>query len=158
MRKLKSFVNLGVGLIIVTLGTSAWAVDITGTWSGKEGCKCFNDVDGKVTERFKNEDMRISQNGTDLNILVFGELFNGNVINHPQKDNKGEAAFIACNTDPNNNASFGEIGRAKLSTKSNGNGKFKVESLWNSSKTQICTCKWNFKRTDTQDPSIADCS
>jgi len=146
-----------IALTLVALATTAGAVDITGTWEGKETCKCFNNVNGKFTEKFKNEEMKISQSGTDLNILVFDGLFNGNVINQPNKDNKGEAAFIACNTDPKNNASFGEIGRAKLHTKDNGKGTFKVESLWNTSQTQICTCKWNFKRTDTADPSIADC-
>jgi len=158
MTQLKKIGNVGAFLFIIATGTTASAVDITGTWSGKEKCKCFNSVDGKVTERFKDEEMRITQSGTDLNILAFEELFNGNVINHPQKDKRGEAAFVACNTNPNDNGSFGEIGRAKLSTQNNGNGKFEAESLWNSSQTEICKCKWHFKRTDTEDPSIADCA
>lgn len=152
--------NLGtfvVALMIVALPTTAGAVDITGTWEGKETCKCFNNVDGKFTRKSKDEVIEITQNGTDLNIFIFDELFNGNVINDPNRDKRGVAAFIACSTDPNNNASFGEIGRATLRTKANGAGKFKVESLWNTSQTQICTCKWKFKRTSTEDPSIADC-
>jgi len=136
---------------------TARSVDITGTWVGKEKCKCFNNVEGKFTERFKDEEMRITQRGTDLNILVFEELFNGNVIDHPTKDNKGEASFIACDTDPKNNASFGELGRAKLHTKTDGGGKFKVQSLWNASQTEICSCSWNFNRTNSENASIPDC-
>ena len=54
--------------------------------------------------------MEITQDGTDLNIEAYGELFNGNVIGHPHRDSKGEASLIACDTDPTDNASFGETG------------------------------------------------
>ena len=89
--------------------------------------------------------------------MIFDELFNGNVINDPTNDKLGKAVFIACNTNPKNNDSFGEIGHAILRTKNNGWGKFNVVSLWNTSKTQICKCNWNFERTITEDPSVADC-
>ena len=69
MKSLKSIGSVALTLIIVSLGTAAWAVDITGTWLGKEKCKCFNNVNGKVTERFKDEEMQITQSVTDLNIL-----------------------------------------------------------------------------------------
>lgn len=147
-----------VALTLTAVASNARAVDITGTWTGKEKCKCFDNTDGKFKEKFRDEEMQITQSGTDLNILVFEELFNGNVIDNPTKDNRGEAAFIACRTDPKDNASFGEIGRAKLRTKGNGGGKLKVESLWNVSQTEICKCKWSFERVDTEDPSVGDCS
>lgn len=154
----QTIASTAFALSVLIAGVNAGAVDITGTWQGKEKCKCFNNVDGKFTERFQDEEMSITQSGTDLNILAFGGLFNGNVIENPTKDDRGEASFIACDTDPKDNASFGEIGRAKLRTKDDGTGKFKVESLWNSSQTEICTCKWNFKRVNTDDPLVEDCS
>jgi len=67
-------------LILTALGTTAQAVDMTGTWIGNETCRCFNDVVGKVTEQYSDEVMKIAQEGTDLNIEAYGELFNGNVI------------------------------------------------------------------------------
>jgi hypothetical protein len=153
----RTIASTAFALNVLIVGVTAGAVDITGTWQGKEKCKCFNNVDGKLTQRFQDNEMSITQSGTDLNMLAFGTLFNGNVINDPTKDNRGEASFIACDSNPKDNASFGEIGRAKLRTKENGEGKFKVESLWNSSQTQICTCKWNFKRVSTDDPLVAAC-
>ena len=83
MNKLHKVGTFLVALMIVALGTTAGAVDITGTWEGKETCKCFNNVDGKFTRKLKDEVMGITQSGTDLNIFIFDELFNGNVINDP---------------------------------------------------------------------------
>ncbi len=53
----------------------------------------------------------------DLNIQAYGELFNGNVIDHPRRDSKGEASLIACHTDPMDNASFGRSGVPKCGQK-----------------------------------------
>ena len=102
--------------------------------------------------------MKVTQDGTDLNIEAYGELFNGNVIDHPRSSSKGEASLIACNTDPTDNASFGEIGRAKVWAKDGGRGRMIVESLWNAGEDEICTCKGNFRRTATTDPEVDDCS
>ena len=154
---LRTLGPIAIAAAVIFIGTIAEAVDITGTWVGNETCICFNNTDGKVTENFRNEEMLITQNGTDLNIMVFGDLFNGNVIHHPTKDDRGVAAFIACRTDPNDNDSFGEIGLAELGLQGNRAAEFKVESLWNASQTEICKCKWNFKRTDTGDPSVGTC-
>ena len=145
-------------VVAVAFGPAAEAVDLTGTWEGSETCACFNDVKGNFKEKFSDEVMEISQNGTDLNIFIFGERFNGNVINDPRKRRRGVVSLIACNTDPKDNASLGEIGRGTVKMKKNGTGKLKIESFWNVSQTEICTCKWNFDRTDTGDPSIGDCS
>ena len=91
-------------VMLAALGTPAEAVDMTGTWEGKERCGCFDEAGGKSTERYNNEVMEVTQDGTDLNIEAYGELFNGNVIDHPRSSSKGEAALIACNTEAANKA------------------------------------------------------
>ena len=102
--------------------------------------------------------MKVTQDGTDLNVEAYGELFNGNVIDHPRSSSKGEAALIACNTDPTDNASFGEIGRAKVWARDGGRGRLIIESLWNAQEAEICTCKGNFRRMTATDPEVGDCS
>ena len=150
--------TLVLTLVGAVFATAAGAVDMTGTWEGQERCNCFNAVDGRFTERYRDEVMEITQDGTDLNIEAYGELFNGNVISHPHRDSKGEASLIACDTDPTDNASFGEIGRAKVSAKANGRGRMTIRSLWNAQEGQICTCTSKMHRTDASDPEIDDCS
>ena len=70
----------------------------------------MNDVARRFTERYNDRVMKISQDGTDLNVSAYDQLYNGNAINHPTRRSKGEASLIACNTDPEDNSSFGEIG------------------------------------------------
>ena len=144
--------------ILVAFGTTAEAVDMTGTWTGRERCDCFNDVQGKFTERWRGIEIEITQNDTDLNIQAYDELFNGNVIDDPRRSSRGEASLIACNTDPADHASSGEIGRVKVSANDRGRGRMTLESLWIADETEICTCKGNFRRTDPVDPEIGDCS
>ena len=158
MRTILMLRTLVLSLILTGLGTTAQAVDMTGTWTGKETCTCFNDVAGKSTEHYSDEVMKIAQDGTDLNIEAYGELFNGNVINDPKREHKGEASVIACNTDPADNASFGELGRAKVSAKANGRGKMVINSLWTPQENELCQCRARFRRVDLEDPEIGDCS
>ena len=158
MRTILMLRTLVLTLILTGIGTTAQAVDMTGTWTGEETCRCFNDVVGKFTEQYSDQVMKIAQDGTDLNIEAYGELFNGNVINDPRRDHKGEASLIACTTDPADNASFGELGRAKVSAKANGRGKMVIKSLWNPQENEICQCRAGFRRVDTTDPEIGDCS
>ena len=145
-------------LIMLVLGATAGAVDMTGTWAGRERCACFNPTQGNFTERYKDEVMEITQDGTDLNILFFDELFNGNVIDHPGRSSRGEASLIACETDATDNTRFGEIARAKVWAKDGGRGKLTINSLWNAHETQICTCTSRLRRTDSADPEIGDCA
>ena len=150
--------TLVLAVILAALGTTAGAVDMEGTWEGKERCDCFNEVDGKSTERHRGEVMKITQEGTDLNIEAYGELFNGNVIGDPRSSSKGQASLIACSTDPVDNASFGQTGRAKVSVKANGRGRMTIESLWNADENEICTCRSKMHRTHEWDPEVGGCS
>lgn len=145
-------------LFPLVFATTVQAVDTTGTWTGRERCDCFNDGVGKFREYYRDQVLEISQDGTDLNIEAYGELFNGNMMNDPRNDARAEASLIACESDPVNNASFGEMGRAKVSVKSRGRGKMVIESLWNAQENQICSCTARFQRTDLQDPGVPDCS
>ena len=158
MRTILMLKTLILILILTALGTTAQAVDMTGTWTGNETCKCFNDVVGKFTEKYTDEVIRVSQDGTDLNIEAYGELFNGNVINDPKRERKGEASLISCNADPADNGSFGELGRAKVWAKSNGGGKMVIDSLWNAQENELCQCRARFRRVNTTNPEISECS
>ena len=159
MRMERVFRVVGLVALVAALGTTgAEAVDMTGTWTGRERCDCFNDVAGRFTERYNDQVMQISQDGADLNVSAYDQLYNGNAIDHPTRRSKGVASLIACNTDPGNNASLGEAGRAQVSARSTGRGRMTIESIWNTAESQVCTCKARFVRTDARDPEIGECS
>ena len=157
MERTKIGAAVTVSLIMAFWATSAVANDLTGTWTGNEKCQCVDATDGKFTERYTDQVMEVTQDGTDLNILVFDELFNGNVIANPTQPRRATAAIIACSTDPNNNASFGETGQAKIRMRKNGASKMRVESFWNVSETRLCSCTSTLTQTNTEDPKIGDC-
>ena len=52
MKELRRIRTLILALSIASFGTTLGAVEITGTWVGKEKCDCFNNSDGKFKERF----------------------------------------------------------------------------------------------------------
>ena len=109
-------VILAAGALLGISAVSVQAVDLTGTYEGKITCKGF---DGSKVKKVFPSFLEITQTGSNLNILSFSfGPFNGTVIEDDKKpDEKGQAGFISCFSDPL--APEGEVGSAKVTDKSN---------------------------------------
>lgn len=126
------------------------AADLTGTWSGTQREVLF---DGETVRGKYQGTMVITQNGTNLNVRAFNIFYNGEVVNDNKRpDTHGAGTLIACNTDPFNPPYFGEFGefkvlgdRLKATTVGGGEG-------------QVSTFRWSFKRIDSSDPKVSNCS
>jgi hypothetical protein len=132
--------------------------NLTGTWEGKATCEGF--LAGEKDKYTCCEELLITQTGADLNLLTGGFLYNGVVLPDADKpETQGEAAFIRCGTD-DDLGGVDEMGRAtKVSVNlDNGKGTFTATSFSKGSADEIYTCKWSYKRVNTADPGVPECS
>lgn len=155
-------------LVTLVLGVPrAWAADLTGVWFGEQKCDRFDGQ--KFNSTFANDVMLISQNGDEMNMAallidgVFQLVYQGRVIDDAkQPGSKAQAAFTACGTTPT--SEYQETGRAnKVEVKKSGPGEFEATSIFlqveqGEFPTDTGTCKWNYKRVDTEDPGVPDCA
>ena len=91
------------GTLLVCVTSTAYAVDLTGSYVGKWSCKAFDGAKFKVGN--KAATMEITQTGSAIAVHIdspsapFGEFFyNGTVIEDTAKPEKGEAVFFQCGT------------------------------------------------------------
>lgn len=150
----------GFGLLTMSMAAvDARAIDLTGVWLGRLVCDTF-DALGKSKDVITDDVMLITQMGDDLNIAAdeSGFLYNGTVIDdiaNPTK--KAQFAFIECRTTPAN-TDTSEIGRAKVTIKTDGiTAKLKAQSILSHPTPGFQTCKWSYKRIDTTDPKVPGC-
>jgi hypothetical protein len=104
--------------------------------------------------------MQITQTGVDLNMTADGFTYDGKVIDDPVNPiQKGQATFIECETTPANTGTS-EIGRTEIIVvKPDGIGAtFTAQSILSGGGTVFQTCRWNYKRVDTGDPGVPECS
>ncbi|HEV8715586.1 MAG TPA: hypothetical protein VGX03_22510 [Candidatus Binatia bacterium] len=143
---------------------AAWAIDLTGTWEGTQVCQYF---DGKSRVRnFPNDVMSISHTGNDFFFstpLVDGAVFHAQVIASAKSPaNKAQVIFITCGTTEA--SAYQELGRAAtLQVITHGSGA-RFEATSNFFQTDpdgsrfMGTCLWSYRRVDTADPGVGDCS
>lgn len=151
------FVAAVATLVLTALPAAAF--DLDGTWSGKIACKGI--FDGERQSVTLTPTLVIND-GAALFLAADGSHYTGFPYPTPTKPEKGEIAIIRCDTSPHpTGAEFGgEFGRLKVTTKdSKGTGSisgttYKVSTLIAPS---LYTCKWSFKRTTTQRPTIDGC-
>jgi hypothetical protein len=158
---------LAVVVALVTTGLSTWptsaaAVNLTGTWSGKAVCKgLFNG--NKTNDIFQQFDAKITQSGADLNMSFFGHTYAGGI----QDDNtnptkKAQGTFIDCATVPDYNTLdfYSEMGSFSVTVNTVDDTKttLKANSVYTTGTNNFQTCKWTFKRVDMADPGVGDCS
>ncbi|MCC6766366.1 MAG: hypothetical protein IT293_17030 [Deltaproteobacteria bacterium] len=134
------------------------AYDLNGTWAGKITCKAF--VAGVQEKVVLTPTMRISQFGQSMGVeLDFGlgsRLYAGLANPDAKKpERKGETALIRCGTDNQLGITTpDEIGRMSASAKP---GKVKASlkglSFYSDGGTHG-TCKWSWKRIDTNDAGL----
>ncbi|MDY6839880.1 MAG: hypothetical protein SWH78_18120 [Thermodesulfobacteriota bacterium] len=168
MRKLDFKDYLGCLVVsIVLLGmmaTQASALDLTGTWVGKQHWHGFN---GQTFSDLKKDvTLAITQVGNYLSLDVNGTHWNGLVIEDARKpERKGEILFIDCDTTTDliadrENQIWNAMGRAKvrinkqtamIETTSIIGGEDVAGFNW------VVTIDSKYTRVDTQDPGVPPC-
>ena len=147
-------------LLTFAVGT-AWGIDLTGTWEGKQVCHYF---DGRERIVISNDVVRASQNGTDLffsSEVVSGAIFHAQVIEEfRHSSTKAQAIFIECET--NESSTYQELGRAsKLQVISKGSAVWEATSNFYQEDPGeprfMGTCSWNLRRVSTANPHTASC-
>ena len=169
MLRIHQLIGAGAMLTLAMLQTQgAWAVDLTGIWTGEQQCDRFNGK--KFSTPFKDDIMVISQHGSDVNMAAlftegtFNLLFQGHVIDDAKDGGrKGQATFTACPTAPGSD--YQEMLRAtkaELKGKGNEDGEFEGDSIFLQIDdvdvpTDTGTCRWKYKRVDTGDVGVPAC-
>jgi hypothetical protein len=173
-------VHMRIRLIVTTLvvavastmaATSARAFDLTGHWVGKYSCKGFAapfTSDGKLVNKFTTgsdpSTLVITQNGATFGAIIDpgnGTFrYNAFAMTGVKDANNGEVVFLGCstgNTLPP--ASTGaEILRASVKTKAGTfKASFKGISIFADDFPEVETCKYTYKRVDTNDPGVDVC-
>jgi hypothetical protein len=147
--------------LFTLVNITAWGIDLTGTWEGKQACQYF---DGSKTTQNDTDVLTVSQFGDEFyffSVLV-DETYHGRIIedaNHPEKS--AQAVFVECDTTQN--SEYQELGRAtKLQNLLNGSALFKATSNFFQEEGDgfsllLGTCIWTYHRVDTSDPNIGSC-
>jgi len=149
---------LAVGVMLA--GGPAAAFDIRGTWTGSVNCKgIFNGAPQSVTS---SSTLLIDNNG-ELELAIDAFHYSGLAIFDPAKPDKGNLAIIRCDTNATRSSGEfgGELGRLKVSTRpAKGTGSISGTSYRFSVllADSLFTCRWSFKRTSTDHPTLAGCS
>jgi len=141
---------------------AAWAIDLTGTWAGTQVCQEF---DGQARIRnFPNDEMTVSQSGNDLFFFTpLVGVFHAQVIENAKRPaGKADAIFTACGTT--DASTYQELGRATTLRVTTRGSETRFEALSNFFQDNpdgyrfMGTCVWNYRRVDTADPKVGDCS
>jgi hypothetical protein len=148
---------LGAGI------TKARAFDLTGHWVGTWTCKGFDGT--KFSDQNKTSTLDITQSGNAIH-AAFEKLFlyAGAAVPDPAKPEKGEVVLADCHTNAVLEMEDGnsEIIRAPVATKpASVKATFKGLSILENDVVpfgqQVQTCKYSYKRIDTDDPAVGSC-
>ena len=146
--------------LVAAVGVSpaAQAFDLTGHWTGKWRCAGFDG--GKFKSNDTTSTLAVSQSGDAIAAIIDDStyLYNGIAIPQADRPDKGEVVLLACPTANTVGPEEGEIVRGAVKTKSGTvKAAFKGTSIYVFDAPEVGTCKYTFKRIDTDDPGIAPC-
>ena len=145
-------------LAVAAVATPTWAVDLTGTWTGQQRCKFFDGVQTKKTFGLTNQ-VKITQTATRLAVETpggIGTFYNGEVLDDASKSSKGRAVFAECRSTTELDG-YSELVHLKAAG-SESSGRLRGESVFRSQRGEVGTCKWNLKRSSTDDPEVTGCT
>ncbi len=146
------------------VGAGALRFDLNGTWTGT--IKCKSSKAGAKSKITLAPTMKIEQSGLEVGVelvLSTGNQFYTGVANPDAKKpfDRGEVALVSCTTNDSvgDDFSFDEIGRMVVkATRGDVKGSFKGTSLFTRpgslQNAEAGTCKWSFKRTADDFPSV----
>jgi hypothetical protein len=138
------------------------ALDLTGTWVGKQTCRGF---DGQnFSFKLSESTVEILQTGSDVALQVLTDaepdVYRGVAIDDSGNSAQGGVYFVHCGTSdvPGNGVdNFDETGILSARTKSNGSGKLKGASNYFNTAPEFAGCKWSYKRISTMPPVVGSC-
>ncbi|HXC53007.1 MAG TPA: hypothetical protein VN634_19125 [Candidatus Limnocylindrales bacterium] len=154
--KLRSLFALAVVASTLAASTS-YALDVTGTWAGKEKCAFFT---GTAFSDKYDVTISITQTGTDLNFNLAGGFLAGNwngvAVADIDDPIAGQVGLHPCSSSLN----FGEAGAFVVKTDpTDGSGKLKgrITYISHSIEEGVTVCKFSVKRTNVANPAVAAC-
>lgn len=152
------FIALTVASLLLAAG-SASALDLTGTWEGKEVCLRLND-DDNVEVKLKGEaTVLITQSGSDLNVTFLGDFLvaamNGAALAYASNPNAGRAGMYRCGTSTT--ISMTAAFKAKSSPSGTGTLDGTANVVGHGSGNTIASCTYSLKRVSAVNPGIAPC-
>jgi len=135
---------------------AARALDLTGTWAGRQTCTEF---DGGRTMYVLEGTLEVTQSGATLGITFMSagheDGYVGRAVVDDGNRDRGEIVLLHCGTnDVAGDAHFDEVGRLKVSTKpAEGTGRISGTSIFsNPLPASVGSCRWSFNRVATDDP------
>jgi hypothetical protein len=143
---------------LIFTAASAGAVDLTGTWTGKQSCDIYDGARSKVS--FGEGIMQITQTGNQAVMkLSFGNAlvtYLGRIFPDDRSpESRAEVTFALCGTSEqvtDDQTYYGELLRIRVTgTKFTGNSIFKDFT------PQMGSCKWSYKKIDIVDPQLTGC-
>jgi hypothetical protein len=142
--------------LVASVAPGAGAFDLTGHWIGKWKCKGFDG--SKFTGNQKPSPLEVTQSGNSLAASIDGFSYNGTPVTSVTNPDRGEVVLLACPTANTLGGDEAEIFRGAVKTKS---GTFKATikgtSIFADDAPESGTCKYSYKRVDTDDPGITPC-
>ena len=157
IRIIKRFmVASGIALAVLAAAAPyAWALDVTGTYEGKVACKGF--MEGQpFSQTISDLPLQITRTtgGDDLHVAAFGSILGGTIFDDADKPKRAEASLVSCGAEAEP-FPVGLIAHLKF-TLTDAALKFTAKSV--SAGGSVATCTWTFKRIDTADPGVGNCS
>ena len=158
-----------VAVIIMAPNVGAQNLSVTGTWDGTQRCKGSGPSAVRLRGAELHEQIRITQNPSapdELNVQIGTRAYNGRLMlaaPHASGAQSGQATLIQCDSTPAL-SDYSEmvfldvvLKAAPDNSKLVGISVFRDPSANTKSAFAAGTCKWNYARTDTQDPGISGC-
>lgn len=148
-----------LGLTIVSglvLASTSFALDVTGTWEGKEKCLVYTETQRITTETAM---LRITQTGSDLNTVLSGgsvvAFMNGAAIASTKDPEAGQVGVYRCGTSTT--LSVTGVFTAKIKASGSGTLKGSVNVVGHGPGDGTSACKYSLKRTSASNPAIGPC-
>ncbi len=168
MKIVPAAVVVACSLVLGVSAADAQLFNLTGHWTGTWSCKGVAN-DGKFTIANKTSTLDITQAGQTFAATVDAAdpigNFSFNLFAVPdikKPDQKGEVIALGCalaNTVPPTDVA--EFARAQVQTKPNSfKASFKASSIFTdifNGDPEVGSCKYSYKRIDTNDPGVSNC-
>lgn len=140
----------------VAFVSSASAIDLAGTYSGKLTCTGLDAAGDPMEETVSDSELEISQDGTDLLASIDTLPFAGTLVNSSRDEQRrGVATLTACNNDGDQN---GRVESARLVTRlSTESGKLSVKLRSVRGTDGALECSGSYRRIDDVEPALSEC-
>lgn len=140
----------------IAFASTAYSLDVTGTWEGKEKCLVYTELQRTTTE---TATLRITQTGGDLNVQILGgqvvASMNGAAIASTKDPAAGQVGIYRCGTSTT--LSMTGVFAAKTKTTGTSTLKGSLNVVGHGPGDGTLACKYSLKRVSTSDPAVGPC-